>query len=585
MKLLNKTVLFALALMFVSNLGLFANEAILKAMRDEMNRTMKELKIENLDKPYYVEYSLSMKQSYETKAKMGALSSSDVDKYARLNVSVRVGDYKLDNTNFLDFSSFFFGSDDDEERFTGRMVALNMDYATLRRELWLATDAAYKSAVEVYAKKLASMQNKLRKDSTPDFIKLSPEKVIDTMTIPQINMDKYREMVQSVSAQFIKYPELYSSQVSFEYVPETVYYVNSEGREYIKNNMYSGIEIAAFTQAEDGMPITDFYSVYAINPNDLPAKDSVMKAGASVIKSLLAAKQVKGIDEAYSGPVLFSSQAAGEIFAQVFAPQLITQREMMTEQGKQSADKYSAFQNKIGGRVLPEFFSVNAKPNTPKFENVPLYGYYKYDDQGVRALDVLLVKDGYLKTLLSGRVPTKRVKESNGHHRGAGAISSNLILSADDEHSKSYKELKEKMMTLCKDRELPYGIIVKKIMNPNIFMTALYGLSSGLLTPKFNKMMPPVEAYKVYPDGKEELIRGVEIGNMTAQSFKDIILAGKSNYVLNFLMPSVTQTGSFGGSRYANAAVVVPDLLFEDAEIKPNDDDYPKLPFFANPIK
>ena len=54
MKLLNKTVLFALALMFVSNLGLFANEAILKAMRDEMNRTMKELKIENLDKPYYV---------------------------------------------------------------------------------------------------------------------------------------------------------------------------------------------------------------------------------------------------------------------------------------------------------------------------------------------------------------------------------------------------------------------------------------------------------------------------------------------------------------------------------------------------
>ena len=71
MKLLNKTVLFALALMFVSNLGLFANEAILKAMRDEMNRTMKELKIENLDKPYYVEYSLSMKQSYEAKAKMG----------------------------------------------------------------------------------------------------------------------------------------------------------------------------------------------------------------------------------------------------------------------------------------------------------------------------------------------------------------------------------------------------------------------------------------------------------------------------------------------------------------------------------
>ena len=96
MKLLNKTVLFAFALMFMTNLGLFANDAILKAMRDEMNRTMKELKIDNLDKPYYVEYSLSLKQSFDAKAQMGAISSSDVDRYARLNVSVRVGNYKLE---------------------------------------------------------------------------------------------------------------------------------------------------------------------------------------------------------------------------------------------------------------------------------------------------------------------------------------------------------------------------------------------------------------------------------------------------------------------------------------------------------
>ena len=197
------------------------------------------------------------------------------------------------------------------------------------------------------------MQNKLRKDSTPDFIKIAPERITDTMPLPQINMDKYREMCREVSAEFIKYPEIYSSQISFEYVPETVYYVNSEGREYIKNNMYGGVEISAFTQAEDGMPISNFYSVYAINPNDLPAQDSIMKAATNVVKSLLAVKQAKSIDEAYSGPVLFSSQAAGEIFAQVFAPQLISQREMMTEQGKQSADKYSAFQNRQIGRITP----------------------------------------------------------------------------------------------------------------------------------------------------------------------------------------------------------------------------------------
>lgn len=577
----NRILALLIALLSISP-HIKASQPILDAMQDEMNRSLRELKIENLNTPYYIEYYLNFSNTHNIKAQLGAITNDNQSKTARLTVKVRVGDYTFDNTNFLDFSSFFFGSDDDEERFSGRQVPYEADYSSLRRELWLATDAAYKAAVEEYAKKTAIIKNKLVKDTTPDFVKMKAERFIDTNSTVPYNHSRFMEMCKEISGKYIG-TNAYSSQLSFEYAPSRVYYLNSEGREYIQDNSFSGIEITSFTQAADGMPIYDFYSAYAINPNDLPKSDSLLKANSKIINNLADLSASRNLDDAYSGPILFTSQAAGELMAQVFVPNLIAQRQMLTEQGKQSSDRYAAFQNKIGGRVLPEFMSVQALPEMEKYNNVPLYGYYKYDEQGVKAQKVDLVKDGYLKTLLSSRVPTKRIQESNGHSRGGGAIASNILLTSDKAHSKTYKELKDKMMKLCKDRALPYGIVVKKVMNPNIFMTGIYGLTNGLITPRFNKMMPPVEAYKIYPDGKEELIRGVEIGNMTAQSFKDIIFTGKDYTVMNFLMPSVVQGMGFFGSRYMPASVIVPDLLFEDAELKPNDEDFPKLPFIAKP--
>lgn len=580
--------LFAVAILLlqtaVSEVQANSNDgSAMRAMRDEMKRTISQLQIENLEKPYYVEYSLVRKKSYAAKAENGAVSVCDDNEYVRLSVNVRIGDYKFDNSNFLDFSSFFFGSDDDEERFIGRLIPLDADYSTLRRELWLATDAAYKSALETYTKKVASLKNRVRKDSTPDFIPAKGQISVDTFPLPEINLSDFAGLCRDISAMYSKYPEIYASQTSFEYSTDELLYLNSEGVEMQKNDMYSGIEIAAYTQAGDGMPFGNFYSAYAINPLDLPKKDSLMKANADLIKSIYAIVQAPVLDEPYSGPMLFAGQAAGEIFAQIFAPQLIAQRDMLTEQGKQANERYSAFQNKIGGRVLPEFMSVSDDPTSAKYGKTPLFGNYKYDDQGMNAQKIVLVADGYLKNLLSGRTPTKRVKESNGHFRGAGPMISNLLVETNADHAKSYADMKAKMMKLCKDRELPYGIVIKKMMNPNIFATVLYSLSSGLLMPKFNQILGPVEAYRVYPDGREELVRGVDFGSFSPQSFKDVILCGKNKNVLNYYMSGVVQALTFAGSRYTNVSVVVPDLLFEDAEIKPNDEDTPKLPLYSNP--
>ncbi len=60
-----------------------------------------------------------------------------------MSVDVRVGDYKLDNSNFISeqgFRGFLGGS-------TGT-VGIDRDYDSLRQDLWLATDQAYKEALD-----------------------------------------------------------------------------------------------------------------------------------------------------------------------------------------------------------------------------------------------------------------------------------------------------------------------------------------------------------------------------------------------------------------------------------------------------
>lgn len=580
-----KLKLWIAVLLFITFSFSKANETFLQAMRDEIKRSMDSLQIEKLDKPYYIEYTLRISTSNHIEASLGSLISDETTRTARLTVSVRIGDYKFDNSNFFDFGFAIFGSGDDEENYRNRAIPIELDYKSLRRELWLATDAAYKQAAEVYAKKNATLQNRIRTDTTHDFIYIEPERHISQVPFPIFNKERFLNSVKNVSKIFINYPEIHDSKVVFEYIPETIYYVNSEGREFIKTEFHSGFEVVAYTQADDGMPLSNFYSAYSKFPEDLPSSDSLLKAGKLLADKIIELRKAPIIDESYSGPIIFEGQAATELIAQVFAPNLVAIRPPLTESGIQQSSRSIAFQNKIGGRVLPEFISVKADPSINKYGNTKTIGNYSIDDQGVKAQTVELVKNGYLKNLLSGRTPTKRVKTTNGHFRSGGAMLSNIILEIDKAYSKPKSDLKKRLLKLVKDRELPYGIVVKKVLNQNIQYTTLRR-SGGMffISYQAEPKIKLIEAYKLYPDGKEVLVRGVEGSGFTPQSFKDIILCGQEKYVLNYLAPAISSPYMSGGSQYIGATIISPDLLFEDGEINKIDEDFPKPPLYSTPL-
>ncbi len=558
---------------------------ILQAMRDEIARSMSDLKIESLEKPYYIEYKLILRHSYILNGIYGSLTNIEDNRSARLTVGVRVGSYKLDNTNFFDFGLSFFGSGDQEETFKNRNVPIELDYATLRRELWLSTDAAYKQVAETFTKKLTTLKNRVRKDTTHDFLKVKPEKNYFVEDYPRFDKEYFEELIKSLSDVFSDYPQIDISTAGIEYLPATIYYVNSEGMEYVKNVLYTGLEVVAATQADDGMPLANYYTAFSKDPKELPDKDSLLKATREVAETLVALRNAPVMDEPYSGPIIFDDLASAQIFAQLFIPNLVTQRKQMTEQGLQDDGRFTAFQNKIGGRVLPEFFDIYDKPSLKIFGDTKLMGHYKVDDDGVKPEDVLLVEKGYLRNLLSTRVPTKRVRKSNGHNRGGSPMYSNIIIMADKNKQKSDEDLRKQMMKLVRDRELPYGLIVRKAVDQNIMFTTLFRLTKGLFSGNpMQRSVKLIEVYRLYPNGHEELVRGCEAKGFNHQSFKDIIYAGDKPYVMNILAPAVISPFISGGEHYVVASVISNDVLFEDGDISTIEEDFPKPPILPSPL-
>jgi hypothetical protein len=203
------------------------DDVVTKAMHDELDRSMKQLHLENLEKPYFISYRVVDSDRTNVNASFGALNSSSQGRSRMFNVEVRVGSYQLDNTNFASMS---FDMSSMIQVFGGSsQLPLDDDYQELRRQMWLATDATYKKAVEDLSKKKAGLQNKVDTDETPDFTKEAPVQI--AMDAPLVHADRtqWEATARSLSGLFRQMPDIYTSTVSFSATNSYVRYINSEG--------------------------------------------------------------------------------------------------------------------------------------------------------------------------------------------------------------------------------------------------------------------------------------------------------------------------------------------------------------------
>ena len=543
-------------------------DVVLRALVDEIERGRVGLKLEDLERPYFIEYALIDATSANASARLGAVTGKNESRSRRVRTDVRVGSYVLDNTNFSDgYGGLFFGG-----MFGGRFgsapVPIEDDYNAIRQALWWSTDREYKTVVEALAKKKAFMESKVIEDKPNDFSREQPVVDFEERTEPAIELARLEALAVTLSRIFREYPQIKDSSVSIRAAGGNKYLVNTEGTRLRVGRERAALTVDASVQADDGMEFSDSLDVYAWGVDKLPSTDELTTRCRRMAERLIAVKNAPTL-ESYTGPVLFEPEAAAAIFAAKFADNFAGGQRPLG-----SRRPPNDFANKIGKRILPRFMDVVDDPTRDTIAETPVLGHYRYDDQGVPARPVSLVEDGQLRSLVMSRNPSKDADKSTGHGRGIFQPDTSIgCLVVRAEPGDDAAKLREELLSACEDEDLEFGIRVASLGDMDSGFGSRFGFSFSFGFGQIGGRggITPLAMYKVYPDGREELVRGVEIGQIDLRAFKRILAAGRTPSVLN-------KEGQ------ASRTVVAPALLFEELDLAKIDRDFDKPPFIKTPL-
>ena len=221
-------------------------------MRDELSRSKKDLRLAQLELPYFISYQVREVEDAAISASRGSLLASGENRSRMLTVELRVGDYAVDNTNFFAGPEFAFTRN--RSFFGFNELPLDDNYFEFRRVIWLATDSAYKQALENLAGKRAALQNRTRSENLPDFSKEEPTRTTDILPAGKFERSSAELLVRSLSKILGNVPDLYNSSVALSATYSRTVYLNSEGTSYEITEPLVTLAASASTQAVDGMP-------------------------------------------------------------------------------------------------------------------------------------------------------------------------------------------------------------------------------------------------------------------------------------------------------------------------------------------
>ncbi|HLK03903.1 MAG TPA: metallopeptidase TldD-related protein [Candidatus Acidoferrum sp.] len=575
------------------------SDQTLRAMQDEMARSKDRLEL-TIDKsgkpvrPFYIEYRLLDLDVREITAQFGALVTTTKTRNRFMNVEARVGDYKLDNSNFISDEGFrgFIGS-------TGS-VGIDRDYDSLRQDLWIATDQAFKEAVEAYSRKKAYISSLANQNQYDDFSKVKTEQLVEPLMAPDWSSRNWEQEARETSGTLRAFSLLQESRVTYYLVYATEYLLTSEGTQIRTNHSFAAVEGGLSTLAPDGQQLNHYYASYAPKPADLPNVETVRK-GLNVAASELMAMRSSQPAQDYTGPVLFEARAAAPLLAEVLGPNLngarppIAFRPVM-EQFLSNIGGKSDWVGRLGARVLPTSVTIVDDPSAKEYKGTPLLGGYTVDEEGVRGEKITAIENGVLKQLLMSRRPGPDSNESNGHGRAAFLSDakpsmSNVFFTSSE--TVSAAELKKKFLDACKAEKLNYCLVVREMDNPAISLLhqddfsellASFGGGAG----NGDRLVSVV--YKIYPeDGREEIVRGARIIGLNARMLRNLAGIGNDDFVYNYMQNQTqgfagTALGAFGSAQNGlPSSIVAPSLLFEELEVRGARGEPKRLPLLPAP--
>jgi TldD protein len=546
--------------------------SVRQAMEDELARSMKDLHMgADEPHPYFIAYTISDLDQATTSATLGAVTTAYAYQGRLLRTEIRVGDASFDNSNF-------------EGGAHVEAVPIEDDYAALRRELWLRSDEAYKTAVETLARKRSAEAGQAaaeEDDGIGDFSAQAAAHVEVPFAASANDPEALRETVRKLSLVLTAFPEIYGSHVSGTAAVVRRRLATSEGSWVDDSQRTVRIEVVADTQADDGMKLRSFVPFSALETAGLPPLAEMEKAVRAMAKELVASRKAP-IATSGAGAVLFEGPAAAQIVKILLGDQLGgTPPPKTASAGSDDGGQQSVLAGKIGQRVAAQSLSLVDDPLLAAAPGkAPVFGSYRVDDEGVPAQRVSLIEKGLLKTLLMTRTPRKEITRSNGHGRaprfaGIRAHTGTLVLTG--EHGRKRAELTAELTKIAKGGGVTTYIV--RLLDDGSMpgdmddLAALFSFGGG------NHGPPPIRPLIVYRlvHGKEELVRGVTLENLLPRSFKEVSATGNEPFVYNYLDGG----GGFSG---IPSTIIAPALLFPDVDVRRQQGKHRKPPVYPSPL-
>ncbi|HEY1270979.1 MAG TPA: metallopeptidase TldD-related protein, partial [Terriglobales bacterium] len=423
------------------------------------------------------------------------------------------------------------------------------DRDAIARVLWQLTYNQYRKASRAFLNvKTHTQVNAQEEDTSPDFSQENPQIHSDYTPLPaapdQVALEK---LARQYSGLLRKYPHVYSSMVILTVQNTRFHFVSTEGSRLVSPGSVVRMAIEAETRAEDGMELMRVESFQAESIDRLP-KEAEITARVEKMASDLQALRAAPVAEPFSGPALLSGRASAVFFHEVLGHRLEGHRQRGEMEGQ-------TFTKKVNQAVLPEFLSVIDDPTQRTLNGVDLGGWYEYDDEGIPATRVEVIKGGILKSFLMSRMPVKDFEKSNGHGRSQPGLmptgrQGNLIVSS--QRTVPDSELRQKLIEEVKKQGKPYGLYFEDIEGG-------FTLTQRAMPQAFQVL--PILVWRVYPDGRpDELVRGVDIVGTPLSAMSRIQLTGEKTAVFNGIC------GAESGSVPVSAAS--PAMLFSEIEVQ-----------------
>lgn len=532
-----------------------ASVSVLGVMQDELDRSVKEL-TQQPTPLYFLSYEITEEKSSYVRASFGSISASSDSERRLLDIDLRVGDHSLDNTHPIRER---FGSS--SRRFSQLEVPVS-GIDALRNILWFQTDRKYKDAIERLTMVKANVQVKVKEeDRAADFSAESPEQALEDPHSLSVDRSIWEDKLKRYTSPFSQSSHIYAADAALSASVVTRWYVNSEGSKIRTAESRARLMISALTKAEDGMELPRYESFFSFDLAGLPDDNEVMEKVHAMIRDLEALR-VAPIADPYTGPAILSGRASGVFFHEILGHRVEGHRQK-SEQDSQT------FKKMLGQLVLPETFTVVFDPTVTRIGSTDLAGSYRFDNQGVKAQRVEVIEDGTLKRFLMSRTPIDGFSRSNGHGRkqaGYAPVSRQSNLFVEVSKPVSSDALKEMLIARLNAENKEFGLFFEDIQGG-------FTTTGRTLPNAFNVL--PIMVYRIYADGREELVRGVDLIGTPLTTFSKVAAASDEIEVFN---------GTCGAeSGGVPVSAVSPAVLVSQIEVQKKEKSIEPLPLLPSP--